>query len=306
MKNINVGLVNGLLYYDYKDLLNNFLDEINISYITSGKTNKKTIDDGKNILVDESCLSLKIFFGHICEIADKCDYIIIIRSPSIRKNEMMCTNFYCLYDLANNLFPNKIIELNIDLNNNIDLEKAFIELGKKLGIAKKKSILAFKKSYKFFILKKDEKYNKQLNLLKNNKKKILLVGHSYNLLDDYIMKNIEDVLDENEIDYLLSNYFIDIKSERYKIISNDIYWSKSIDILNAIMEYKNYVHGIILISAFPCGLDSLVNEMIIRKINIPILNLVIDELNDNGGIVTRLESFIDIIKMKEHVYGYKN
>ncbi len=301
MKDIKIGLVNGLLYHDYKFLIDSFLDELKVPYVISGKTNKKILENGKNILVDESCLSMKIFFGHILELVNKCDYILVIRCPCLRKKEMMCTNFYALYDLANNLFPNKIIELNIDQKNKIDLKKSFMMLGKKLGFSKKICSQTFDISYSNYLHQLELKHQQQLEILRNDNKKVLLVGHSYNILDDYISGSIKDILKDNNIDYILSNYFNE-DSQRYKKISKDVYWSKSIDILKAITEYKDDVDGIILISAFPCGPDSLVNEMILRKIKLPILNLIIDEANDNGGIMTRVESFIDIINMKEEIH----
>ncbi len=59
------------------------------------------------------------------------------------------------------------------------------------------------------------------------------------------------------------------------------------------------VDGIILLSAFPCGPDAMTNEMIIRRIkDRPILNMTLDEQTGTAGIETRLESFVDIIKMK--------
>ncbi|MPN06691.1 hypothetical protein SDC9_153947 [bioreactor metagenome] len=52
-------------------------------------------------------------------------------------------------------------------------------------------------------------------------------------------------------------------------------------------------------SAFPCGPDSMVDEMIIRKFNgIPILNLILDDQDGTAGLETRLESFIDILNFK--------
>ncbi len=302
MKDIKLGLVNGLLYYDYEELIKVFLDELNISYISSGKTTKETIESGKRLLVDESCLSLKIYFGHMKELMDKCDYVITIRCPSIRRDEMMCTNFYALYDLANNLFPNRIIELNIDLKKRITLKRAFIKLGKKLNINRCKTARAFDKAFKRYVEKRNEETEKQLNILNSTAKKILLVGHSYNLLDDYIMSDIKNILKDNNIEVILSNRFFDEENEEYQSISKDLYWSKNIDSLNAIMRCKDKIDGLILISAFPCGPDSLVNEMIRHKLDLPILNLVIDETNDNGGIITRIESFIDIINMQEDVY----
>ena len=72
--------------------------------------------------------------------------------------------------------------------------------------------------------------------------------------------------------------------------------------------YQDKVDGIIIISSFPCGPDSLANEMATRKIkNIPILTLMVENLNSDVGILTRLESFIDILNQKkEELYETSN
>ena len=55
-------------------------------------------------------------------------------------------------------------------------------------------------------------------------------------------------------------------------------------------------------SVFPCGTDALTNDIAIRKVNnIPTLNIVLDEQQANAGLITRLESFIDIIESNEKV-----
>ena len=53
-----------------------------------------------------------------------------------------------------------------------------------------------------------------------------------------------------------------------------------------------------MLSSFPCGTDSIVNELVIRNIELPIINLVIDDVNSFTGIETRIESFLDIINNK--------
>ena len=83
----------------------------------------------------------------------------------------------------------------------------------------------------------------------------------------------------------------------YQELSPTLYWSYSKELVGAINYYKKYVNGIIFLSTFPCGPDSLVNELIMRKLkNIPTTNIIIDELNAETGLETRIESFIDIIK----------
>ena len=71
---------------------------------------------------------------------------------------------------------------------------------------------------------------------------------------------------------------------------------KKLEIIASISHYQEHVDGIILITSFPCGPDSLSNEMILRNVNIPITNLIIDEASSDTGLLTRIESFIDILE----------
>ena len=82
-------------------------------------------------------------------------------------------------------------------------------------------------------------------------------------------------------------------------VSPTIKWEMSRELLGSIQMHKSKVDGLILMSAFPCGPDSMVNEMIIRKFpDIPILNIVMDNQDGTAGLETRLESFTDILKLK--------
>ena len=72
--------------------------------------------------------------------------------------------------------------------------------------------------------------------------------------------------------------------------------------MNGVVQYKDKVDGIIYLSTFPCGTDALVNDISIRKVNnVPSLNIVLDEQNSNTGMITRLESFIDILEQNSRV-----
>ena len=53
------------------------------------------------------------------------------------------------------------------------------------------------------------------------------------------------------------------------------------------------------LSSFPCGPDSLVNELAIRKLDdIPSIKITVDESTATSGLITRLESFVDILKAR--------
>ena len=71
---------------------------------------------------------------------------------------------------------------------------------------------------------------------------------------------------------------------------------------------RRKVDGIILVSAYPCGPDALVNDMLVRKLkDIPVLSLTLDAQSGTAGVETRMESFIDIIRyQKAGGYGNKD
>ena len=88
-----------------------------------------------------------------------------------------------------------------------------------------------------------------------------------------------------------------------KNLSPTLYWTYSKELIGAIEYYHYSVDGIIFLTTFPCGPDSLVNELMLRKItNIPMTNILIDELSASTGLETRLESFVDIIKERKENY----
>jgi len=158
---MKIGLPKALLYYYYAPLWKAFFNELNIEVIESNNTTAKTLILGKEKSIDESCLALKIYLGHIAELKDKCDYVLVPRIYSLVKTEQMCTNFNALYDLVRNTFPDiKILNYNIDLKHHHNEKSGFIKIGKELG---------------FSIIEASSAYNKakiiESNYYKNEEKK---------------------------------------------------------------------------------------------------------------------------------------
>ena len=293
---MKIGIPRALYYHSYSYLWKTFFDNINIEYIISPPTNKNILKMGKDIALDETCLPIKIYLGHIAYLINKCDYILIPRYLGEEKTNLSCIKFNSLYDVICNTFKNiNILNYNIDYTQNKDHIKELINLGITLGKTKKQSYNATLNAYKAYISYKQYNYIQQNKLLNNNNKKILILSHSYNIEDELIGKKIINILNKYNIDIILSSKYISNNDLSYKI-SKTLYWQSSKEILNALEYYKDNVDGIILLTSFPCGNDCLVNELIIRKLNnYKIINIVIDELNSDTGLITRLESFIDII-----------
>jgi predicted nucleotide-binding protein (sugar kinase/HSP70/actin superfamily) len=63
------------------------------------------------------------------------------------------------------------------------------------------------------------------------------------------------------------------------------------------------VDGLLLAASFACGTSAVTNELIRRAVeksdrSVPVVSIVLDEHSAEAGLLTRLESFVDIIRMQ--------
>ena len=298
---MKIGIPRALLYYRYHVLWNTFFQELGIETVISPHTNKTLMDAGSHYAIDENCLSSKLFFGHVSALEGKCDAVFVPRIANYGKDGVMCSRFEGLYDMAVNTFRDHDIDFvtcNVDIQQKCPEEQAYIMLGVSLGASEAKAREAYQKSYQAWQAAQKAHIAEEEARLHDDRIKILVVGHSYNLYDEYIGKPILKGIEQLDAVPICSDA-VDLKQaqEDSLNICKSVPWIMSRELLGSIAKYHNDVDGIILLTAFPCGPDSMINEMIIRRIkDRPIL---LDSQDGNAGIETRLESFIDIIRFRK-------
>ena len=299
MKKIKIGLPRAFLYHRYGVLWKTFFANLNCQIVVSPETNRNILELGINNTLEECCLSYKIYIGHVLYLKDKCDYILISRICNYGKKEKVCTIFNGTYDVIKNLIPKKeLIEYNID---HMKLKYEFSEF-LKMGLKVNKNI--FKVIYSYLIAKNRQKFfdinkeNEEKHKLYQKNKKILIVSQSYNIKDNYISKLIIDYLENSNITVLCSNRLNKSLATSFsEYFSETLNWKYAKETIGSIYYYRNHINGIIFISTYPCGQDSLVNNLAIYKNNyLPILNIIIDENINDLSLETKLESFTNIVK----------
>ncbi|MBU3189788.1 acyl-CoA dehydratase activase-related protein [Clostridium bowmanii] len=297
---MKVGVPKGLLYYKYYPFIERFLIELDAEVITSRDTNNNILNAGVKYCVDEACLPIKIFHGHIIDIKDKCDLLIIPRIMRVHPREFICPKFCGLPEMIINSIPNmpKVIIEPIYATNENELYNWCKKLGKMITKDKRKIKGAFTKAleeqrnFKFGI--KDEGY----------KKNIALVGHPYNLYDTFINMNILKKLNKLGVGVITEEYMEEEKINlEVETLFKRPFWTfarNSYGFTTAIAK-NNEIDGAIYISSFACGIDSVVLELIKEKIgDFPLLVLKVDEHTGEGGLDTRIEAFIDMIERKNN------
>lgn len=296
---MRVGIPKGLLFYRYHEFYINFFQGLGVDIVLSPDTNKNILNEGVKYCVDEACVPVKIFHGHCFYLKDKCDFIFIPRIMKLYENEYICPKFCGLVEMIQNSIPDMppIISEPIYADSLKNLKKwAF-----KVGIKFNKNILVINKAFNT-ALKKQQGYVGGLNN-KEFKIKVALIGHPYNLYDSYINMNLVEKLNKLGIGVITEEHIGDsyINKESEKLFKRPFWtFARNSYGFGSYMAENKLADGIIYVSSFACGIDSVVVDLVKHRIeDFPFLELKIDEQTGEAGFVTRLEAFTDMLKRKE-------
>lgn len=305
-----IGIPRGLMAYRDGVLWKKFFEELGFQCIISPKSDREILERGTARAVDETCLPFKMYLGHVMWLMEKCDAIFVPRMGGYNAKEKMCTRYEALPDLVRNIFREeqvRVLTVSYDWYTKTTEEKVYVELGTSLGKTKKEAKRAYSLAKKHQDAWLKAKNKGQNQTLESSRIKVMLAGHPYVLHDAYMGGELAHILQKMNAEVIYTDY-TDRESALKKSydFSRVMPWLINREIAGALLMLKKKVDGIILVSAYPCGPDALVNDMLIRKLkNIPVLNLTLDAQSGTAGVETRIESFIDIIRYQK-AGGYGN
>lgn len=306
---IHIGIPRGLYYYKYFPLWEKFFHSLGAKIILSPPTNKAILEEGSKYVVDEACLPVKVFFGHINYLKDKTDLIFAPRVVSVKKKEYTCPKFMGIPDMVRirNLPP--ILGPTIDLSKKKDkLWSVIGDIGRKIDNNPLKVAKAWMEGRRE--IKKQQNIFQQYNFPEEFKIKraenpglnIAVIGHEYIIYDNYLSMNLLNKISSLNVGVytpqMVSPNNINKEVEQ---LPKKIFWDFGKNALGAALFFSKQKHikGIINISSFGCGPDSMINSMILYNLkkgnSKPVLNLTIDEHTGEAGIDTRLEAFYDLL-----------
>lgn len=302
---LTVGLPRALLYHRYAVLWRTYFDALGIDTVVSGETNRAVAEKGIAAATDEMCLSLKVYLGHVAALIGKCDRIFIPRIVDFGIRRVMCTTFEGLPDIAANIFRDRHIDIlscNISVQEGIDEKAGMVQMGRELGYSKKEAKRAYKRALAAQRASDEAAAAAAEHLYQSRGLKIAVGAHAYVMDDAYYGRPVRDYLSGMGVTVIPADA-VDRQEARKvtKRLSPTMKWEVSREIAGSLAMHLDDVDGIILMSVYPCALDSMVNDMLVRKFRdsgVPIMNLTMDAQSGTAGLETRLESFIDILSMR--------
>jgi predicted nucleotide-binding protein (sugar kinase/HSP70/actin superfamily) len=324
---VRVGIPRALFYYQYYPGWKTFFEALGAKTVVSPPTNKAIFAAGNSRAVAETCLPVKLFFGHVISLADKCDSMFIPAMRSLGGKAYHCSKFLGLPDMTKALVPEcpPILDPEIDLTEGRhNLYQAIYSLGRHFSPDKGKIKKAAEEAEKAHSAYRKEMSDREITpvqaldeLCQGEKESdleldvapilsVAVIGHQYVIYDDYVNHRLisrlqamgarvstPEMADQETLDIAMT-----------KLVSAP-HWSFEADIIGAGEHYlEAKVDGIISIAVFGCGPDSMMIDMVrhrAREFKTPFLHLSLDEHTSEGGLITRLEAFLDMVKRRKRV-----
>lgn len=310
-----VGVPRAGMYYRFGVLWKSFLGNLGIEYTVSGETTKAILERGSALMADESCLASKIYMGHVDSLLDRCDCLFVPWLSNFGADGINCTRFRAYHALISNIYRDRsprLLTYAIDYSGTQDMkragdeETAFVSMARALGKSKKQ----IREAYRDAKRTSDGDFARRVaqaeEAASGDGIKILLVGHDYSIYDAYIGRPIVKAFRSFGMTVIDANLVDRRQAQREFLSLSDetLPWIVSRELLGGAAHYRDRADGIVLLTGFPCGPDSLVNEVIKREIpEKPILYLLQDGQDGLAGVETRIESFADILTYRGAAAG---
>lgn len=319
-----VGIPSSLFYYVHFPMWQTFFSELGIEVVTSGQTTKGLLDDGVKEALADACVPIKLFFGHVIALKDKVDYLFIPRIVCLNRKTIYCPKFLGLPDMIRHGLSGMPPIIDVQMDNREgwgSLWKSYLKIGRIFGRSKVKIFLAYLKARavarRFHSLLQSGLHPPEaMAALKEGVKSpprgeksgdlvFAVLGYPYEVHDQFISVGLVKKLKKMGVSVITMENLSPKKVARANMLKKAMFWTFSDLALNSAyyLFQEGKVDGIIHLTAFGCGPDSMVDklmEMASRDYpHIPYMSITIDEHTGDAGISTRLEAFLDMVKRKK-------
>ena len=320
-----IGIPRALSYWGNYPFYYGFLTSLGFKVVLSDKTTTKLINEGAKYVVSDTCLPIKVYIGHLLNLLEKGVETIFV--PSLQSTGYKinhCSKVRGLPEIVRNVInkPFRMIEPTLDKTEGLGIRDFCFETAKQLGIENSEKInIAIEKAWETYdnfveMVKSGVAYEtavknavegkfetKSVELVRSLS--VVIMAHGYNLYDERISMHLLKKLDKMGVKvYTGLRVSKDEAIKSIHELGEIQYWANELDLTGAAAHYmlSQKVDGIIALSAFGCGPDSLMVDEIqyhANERNMPMLHLTIDEHTGEAGFVTRLEAFIDMLMRKQ-------
>ena len=305
---MKIGIPRALLYYWYGSLWERFWNECGWEVETSPPTDHRIMKSGIDVAIDELCLPVKVFLGHVRYLAPTVERILIPHLIKVERDAYICPKFMGLPDLVRHTLPELKPQLQIVRvgPKQVDMAESLLRLASSNGVSKNiinKAKKGLRQPMELPGLKAVKAFQKRNLEGDFPELTIGVLGHPYCLYDAGLNLNTLQRLDKLAAlvtPEMLPSHYQGVGSGK---LPKKLFWTMGKLQFDAVEWMLNEVKvdGFVQLVTFACGPEAIVGDLLerrIREAGIPFLRLYFEEHSGEAGLITRLEAFTDLLKYR--------
>ncbi|MBW2531909.1 MAG: hypothetical protein JRI55_10525 [Deltaproteobacteria bacterium] len=261
--------------------------------------------------IDEVCLPLKLFFGHVAAlIAEGVDTVLVPRLCSLAPGRNLCPKFHLLPDLIEQAYPEvDVLAPFIDLHHSprrdlaahlVDACRPMLE---ELGVWRGRASRELLRE----ALREDEARSATPERARGKGDvTIALVGHHYAERDRFLGLGVGRLLRGMGARTLIAPRRL---PEIPGPLEEGMYYESVVRSARAIEHHLEAgVDGVLLLTFFACGPDSYGADTLLYRLEgrgaaVPVMRLILDEHTSVEGLSTRLTTFVEMCRGRRDERG---
>jgi len=318
-----IGICRALHAYRHYTFWRTFFAELGWEVVLSAPTSRAMVEQGVRLSPSELCLPVKAFLGHVAVLKDKVDALFLPRIVCTRVGRdwfFGCPKAIALPDLTRAVFD----ALPVVVEPVLDAQVQTQEQSFRAAI----SGMSHQADVRQALRRADEAARAATQITRENGSpahmfsgrrtkdggrgtedkrpvvKVGVVGHSYLLFDSGLSLDVLDkVRDAGARPVVVFPTDDEVKTESRE--DDALNWYYELELLAAarrLLEVER-VDGLLLVASFACGTGAVTNGLIqraaVHRHGVPTILLLLDEHTGEAGLVTRVESFIDLLRLRK-------
>lgn len=303
-----VGIPRALLWHRYGSAWEAYFAALGVPVLLSSPSSEAQVTAGSRIAHPDNCLPVKLAYGHLAELKDRCDLIYLPKAVRLAKGGFLCPKMIGFSDMIRHqlrIDPRRILDAEWDLHSGSHarhfLATAWRLTRNPVRIAR--GLRAVLPALAAIDGHGDRPVASSGDLT------LGVVGHPYNVQDPAVNMNLLAELSSRGATPLTERdrppRYVPGMFDRYPA---GLFWSFGREILATAKRFlePGAADGLIYVIPFGCGLDSVLMSLVeaeARAARVPFLPLVVDEHTGRAAFLTRVEAFLDLLRFRRQGNG---
>jgi predicted nucleotide-binding protein (sugar kinase/HSP70/actin superfamily) len=284
-----------------------FFERLGCKVVRSEPSTYATFQEGFRYASNEQCFPVKLFLGHVAELAGKSDYLFVPQYVSLAPATFSCPKVIGAPLLARKGVPG----LQPMLMPAIDFSHPRATLARLLAMALRltRDPRRLRDALGYVSAAMTE-YTarggaRAVRPARSGRDLIGVIAHRYALRDPQLNMGLFRKLKAYGLDFVASDTLGTPAPDATPFDCPPIHWDFGQNVVHAAHEFMHddRIKGVIFLTYFGCGPDSFLEEVFKKDLAAakPFLSLSLDEHTGEAGVVTRLEAFVDMMRRERRL-----